>query len=236
MTLFAGLPGTGQSFRRIGRGISLMQACERLYACELASMPTNGRRQAEFLAGRAAAHDALALAGCPSAFGHHIGRDQFGAPQWPNGWIGSITHTADTCAAIAAPMRTYLSLGIDLESARGNGMDRAIARICMTPEDDRNVPPVLIFSAKEAVYKACHPILGGNLWFTDFIISDVWPDGSFHWQLKADPHISGRGQHRPCAAGVMTCVAIRHHDPLARHAKITAPTGAVAPAEKENAK
>lgn len=217
MTPFPTLHLTGQAhFQTDGlTGGTLSQSI--LYAQEIADMKPNFSRTAEFLAGRRAASEALAKAGCRTARTSYIGRDTFGAPQWPMGWIGSITHAKGTYVAIAAKDTDYLAVGIDVETTRGIDMDRAIARICMVDGDDQSVAPTLVFSAKESIYKACHPVIGGNIWFTDFTISYVDPDGTFTWQFNPNPKVAGTGQYLITDTGVLTCVALQHGHALSAY-------------------
>jgi 4'-phosphopantetheinyl transferase EntD len=187
-----------------------------LYASEMTAMKANAARRTEFLSGRNAAAVALADAGFHRANTCYIGRDSFGAPQWPTGWIGSITHSKGTYIAIAAKTADYLSIGVDIEMFRGDDMDTAIARICMVEDDDATALPTLIFSAKEAIYKACHPLIGGNLWFTDFTVTQANEDGTFAWQFNPNPAINGHGQFQVTDTGVLTCVALNHDHIIAR--------------------
>ncbi|MBC9247575.1 4'-phosphopantetheinyl transferase superfamily protein [Paracoccus sp. 11-3] len=121
------------------------------------------KRRNRFAAGRRAAQQALLLAGyrgCAS-----LEQDPDGLPQWPKGWLGSISHT-DTLAA-AAVMATDHALatvlGVDLERL----MDAATALEIAHDAAPEHVSPrdapgyatdiTRIFSAKEALYKALFP-------------------------------------------------------------------------------
>ena len=221
MTLFPTLLSTGQShfYSDDVTAANLTQSI--LYAQELTVMKANSARRSEFLSGRKAAALALAQAGCRTADTCYIGRDTFGAPQWPTGWTGSITHSKGTYIAIAARAADYLAIGVDVEMIRGTDMDRAVARICMVEADDKSAMPTLIFSAKEAIYKACHPVIGGNIWFTDFTVSHVDPNGTFTWQFNPAPAINGEGQFQITDTGVLTCVALGHDHTLADYATLT---------------
>jgi enterobactin synthetase component D len=94
------------------------------------------------------------------------------------GWVGSITHTGGFAAAVAAPASRFRSLGLDVETLVAiapapPGGDRLRARIadddewsCLASampgrsEADRFRA---VFSAKEALYKCLHPLVGE--WF-----------------------------------------------------------------------
>jgi 4'-phosphopantetheinyl transferase EntD len=121
------------------------------------------KRQREFRSGRAAARSALAEFGleqCP------IPRDTAGCPIWPSGFVGSISHCEDEAIVIAGRSTDFMGLGIDVEPVLSfNG--QALNLVCN--DTDRSFRPLsetrlpmpweyLIFSAKEAFYKAAFPI------------------------------------------------------------------------------
>ncbi|MFE6226463.1 4'-phosphopantetheinyl transferase [Streptomyces sp. NPDC057854] len=109
-----------------------------------------------------------------------------GAPEWPAGVVGSMTHCAGYRAAVVARGAAYASVGIDAEpleplpavvAARVVGaVERAWLREDFPPGGlpcDR-----LVFSAKEAAYKAFSPWLGARFGFRDFTVRP-YPDGTF---------------------------------------------------------
>lgn len=118
------------------------------------------RRQREFSAGRAAARMALGLTDQPLP----MRPDR--APLWPAGWVGSISHSQTACLAIAAPVPQFRGLGVDLEPATPLEPDlwETILTpgerqwISALPQGDHGFTAKLIFSAKEAAYKAQYPI------------------------------------------------------------------------------
>ncbi|TDK42130.1 4'-phosphopantetheinyl transferase family protein [Antarcticimicrobium luteum] len=121
------------------------------------------RRLREFDAGRAAARRAMAQLGVPPAPVLH-GPDR--APVWPGGLAGTITHCDTACLAAVARAENFRALGLDLEDDNPLAPD-LLATICTPSELDRlaAVPPgrrgqiaKLIFSAKEAAYKAQYPL------------------------------------------------------------------------------
>ena len=57
------------------------------------------KRRRDFALGRACAHAALSTLGHDMAV---IGRRENGAPHWPDGVVGSITHTSGYAAALVA--------------------------------------------------------------------------------------------------------------------------------------
>jgi 4'-phosphopantetheinyl transferase EntD len=125
-------------------------------------------RRAEFAAGRACARQALAAlghGGVPVPRGDGIGGR--GAPVWPQGVVGSITHCTGYRAAAVARVAEIATIGIDAEphSPLPEGVLDAIlataAERRAVTDLARRVPQVswdrLLFSAKETVYKAWYP-------------------------------------------------------------------------------
>jgi 4'-phosphopantetheinyl transferase EntD len=116
------------------------------------------KRCTEFAAGRSAARAAMAQLGLPAAA---IAMAPDRAPLWPAGLTGSITHSATAC--LAAVQRAPGLIGLDLEPA--TALDRDLWSITLRAEEQEwlatqsNAPLLakLIFSAKEAAYKAQYP-------------------------------------------------------------------------------
>ena len=117
------------------------------------------KRRRDFALGRSCARAALSALGLGSAV---IGRDDNGAPLWPAGVLGSITHTKFYAAALVAETRNVGGLGVDAERVGGVTPD-LWPRLFGSAECDQlmaldagqqQVFATLFFSAKEAVYKA----------------------------------------------------------------------------------
>ncbi|QCO56124.1 4'-phosphopantetheinyl transferase superfamily protein [Pseudorhodobacter turbinis] len=108
------------------------------------------KRLMEFAAGRAAARAAMAAFGPACAI--PMGSDR--APIWPDGISGSITHSATAC--LAAVTRAPTLIGIDLEPA--TPLEADLWDIVLSPPEratlGTGLHAKLIFSAKEAAYKA----------------------------------------------------------------------------------
>ena len=132
---------------------------------------TYSNRDREFLLGRYCASKALELMGRDNGV---VGQNQDGSPIWPQGTIGSITHSKGFAVAVAAPSKEYQSLGIDLEQ-----MDRlkprSIVRIVHELERDSIKDDVsrgtVLFALKESFYKAQYPIYKKKLNFKDVAFS-----------------------------------------------------------------
>ncbi|MCM3886560.1 4'-phosphopantetheinyl transferase superfamily protein [Frankia sp. R82] len=131
------------------------------------------KRRREFTTARICAHTALRRLGLPPA---PILPGPRGAPGWPDGVVGSITHCAGYRAAAVAWSCDLHTVGIDAEPNEPNppGVTREIT---VEDEADRltsliaSRPGVrwdrLLFSAKESVYKAWFPLAGRWLGFED---------------------------------------------------------------------
>jgi 4'-phosphopantetheinyl transferase EntD len=156
------------------------------------------KRRREFATGRACARAALAKLGLPPA---SIVPGPRGAPQWPSGVVGSITHCAGYRAAAVARDREFATIGLDAEphDARPHGVLEAVA----SPGEQARVtalatamPEVrwdrLLFSAKESVYKAWFPLTGRWLGFEDVCVDFCPEDRTFTARFLVDgPEVNG---------------------------------------------
>ena len=130
-----------------------------------------GRRN-EFAAGRRAAHAALKQLGVSP---HPLMIQSGHCLAWPEGFVGSISHTRDFSTAVTAPIGLVRSLGVDLEEATPL-VDELVELVCC-PEERTFLEELsttfvedaakFIFSAKEAYYKAYYPLAGTFLNFSD---------------------------------------------------------------------
>jgi len=86
-----------------------------------------------------------------------------GMPIWPDGIVGSLAHESKIAVAAMAKQRDYLSLGIDIEPAEA--LDPNLLELVATAKERQTIPDEpcsgrLLFSVKEAVYKAVYPLDG----------------------------------------------------------------------------
>lgn len=186
-----------------GRHVMVVESFERGQPWQLlpeeAAVVANARpaRQAEFAAVRGCARAALARLGvAPTA----ILPDGSGpmwaarAPRWPAAVVGSMTHVAGYAGAAVALAAQVASVGIDAET--NAPLPDGLRDFVTLPEEraqlDRLGPAGdgvawdrLLFSAKEAVYKAWFPLTGRWLGFDGCRI-DLDPAGSFQAQLVGD--------------------------------------------------
>jgi 4'-phosphopantetheinyl transferase EntD len=122
-------------------------------------------RRREFATARACARTALARLGLPAVT---VPPGPHGAPQWPAGVTGSITHCAGYRAAAVALTRDVVSLGVDAEPNEALPNHGMLELIALDEERVRlaelvgEMPGIcwdrLLFSAKESVYKTWFPL------------------------------------------------------------------------------
>ena len=167
-----------------------------LYPQERDEMTTFGeKRRSEFAAGRLSSKLALAEFGIVN-FPLQINDDR--RPRWPDGFVGSISHTHDYCAALVARATEAGSIGFDVE--RTGRIEEELWDVLFTsceqerlralPFARRAISATIVFSAKEAFYK-CH-FASSPTWldFTDVEI-DVSPGApgtvgsTFHIQPRS---------------------------------------------------
>jgi 4'-phosphopantetheinyl transferase EntD len=176
----------------------------RLFEAERAAVANAvPKRIAEFAAGRLCARAALSELGHPNVA---LPRGPDRRPHWPDGIVGSITHTDTYCAAAVARRADVAGIGIDAETL-GRVDDALLPRICTGDEQarlaalsasERAIAATLIFSAKEAFYK-CHVGAGGGaLGFHDVALdydSDIFrvlPRRAFAPSWSGDAPPAGR--------------------------------------------
>ena len=120
------------------------------------------RRRVEFALGRAAGHLALKQLGSKNP--EPILRGQGGEPLWRDGIAGSFTHCFPWSAAVVVKCPDHFVVGVDLENMEGiQGTDITHLVCCDAELDwvrrgDFRERLTMIFSAKEAVYKAFYPV------------------------------------------------------------------------------
>ncbi|MFC0004729.1 4'-phosphopantetheinyl transferase family protein [Micromonospora siamensis] len=139
-------------------------------------------RRRDFTAGRVCARRAMAALGVPPA---PVPSAADRSPVWPPGVVGTITHTRGYCAAAAARSAEVRSVGMDAE--RHKELTPEVRRVICRPEEEEHFTrlpagsswPVVVFSAKETVYKVWHPIVRGWLDFLDATVELDPAEGTF---------------------------------------------------------
>ncbi len=100
-------------------------------------------------------------------------RGSSGAPAWPHGVTGSLAHDDDMAVAAVAPLSHIASLGIDVEPALPLP-DDIFALVAIQADrvgaTDRHLAGRILFSAKEAVYKAAYPLDREVLGYEDIAV------------------------------------------------------------------
>jgi 4'-phosphopantetheinyl transferase EntD len=135
--------------------------------------PAGALRRAEFALGRLCAAFAL---GQLDAATLQVGRGERGVPIWPDGFVGSITHTLGFVAAVVARAEDCLAVGLDAE--RTGAVSEDLWPLVFSPAEidglrrlrarrPRALAAARMFTAKEAYYKAQHPRTGRRLGFKD---------------------------------------------------------------------
>lgn len=157
---------------------------------ELALGSAVEKRRREFITGRACAREALAGLGLP---GVAVPVGAAGAPRWPAGVVGSITHCSGYRAAAVGRAADFDAIGIDAEPdlRLPPGVLEAIALPVERERVGRLLREVpgpcwdrLLFSAKEAAFKAWFPLTGTRLGFEDAEVDFAAASGRFAVRLR----------------------------------------------------
>lgn len=119
-------------------------------------------RRREFATGRMLVRQLLEARGVRN---FPLLRDDDRVPVWPEGIVGSISHTKNLAVAVIASDDDFCGLGIDVEpdAAVESGIERMICRepelewVGGGSEEERGTRCRIVFSIKEAVYKAFFP-------------------------------------------------------------------------------
>jgi 4'-phosphopantetheinyl transferase EntD len=168
------------------------------------------KRRAAFTTARHCARGALRRLGQPPVA---ILPGDRGAPQWPAGIVGSITHCDGYRAAALARADDLVTIGIDAEPDEPlpDGVLDAIALPSERAAVARlaaSAPGVswdrLLFSAKESIYKAWFPLAGKML---DFSEAEVMIDPvarSFAGRLLVPGPVAAGRRHQQFAGSFVT--------------------------------
>ncbi|MBE8474697.1 4'-phosphopantetheinyl transferase family protein [Streptomyces justiciae] len=172
------------------------------------------KRRREFALVRSCARRAMEKLGVPP---QPVLPGERGAPQWPAGLTGSMTHCDGYCAAALVRAADLTSLGIDAEP-HGPLPDGVLDSVSLPGERIRlrhlaeSHPGIhwdrLLFSAKESVYKAWFPLTGTWLDFAEADIEILVDQGEFpRGRLRAELLVPGpvlAGQRRGVFEGRWT--------------------------------
>ncbi|MFP6862223.1 4'-phosphopantetheinyl transferase family protein [Pseudomonas sp.] len=153
------------------------------------------KRQAEYLAGRLCAREALlrvtGTAAVPAS-----GEDR--APQWPVGLVGSITHGSGWAGAVVGNSAHWRGLGLDIEQIMPASRADRLAGEILTPSElfrlealpceQRAKRISLTFSLKESLFKALYPQVLQHFYFQDAELLSVDVDNKVRMRLLIDLH------------------------------------------------
>ncbi|WP_435639671.1 4'-phosphopantetheinyl transferase family protein [Carnimonas bestiolae] len=153
------------------------------------------KRKAEYLAARLCAKTALQR--------HRVASLPWMLPEercpcWPEGWLGSLTHSDGIAAAAIARGTELNAVGIDIEgwiaAQRAERLAPAILREeelaywhSIESPESRGQWLTRIFSAKESLYKALYPLVRKPFYFHDAsVIYDEARPERFKMRLEID--------------------------------------------------
>ena len=151
------------------------------------------KRRREFATARHCARRALGALGVVPA---PILRGERGAPQWPPGVVGSITHCAGYRAAAVACVRDMRTIGLDAEP--DELLPAGVLELISLPGERARLGHLplgtcwdrLLFSAKETVYKAWFPLTRRWLGFEEADITLNAEEGTFEARLLVADHVA----------------------------------------------
>jgi len=199
-------------------------SCGRLFPEEhLAIEGAVPGRVAEFSAGRTLARRAIqTVGGEVGAIGVRADR----SPIWPKGIVGSISHSGGICVAAVSTADAVVSLGVDVEFGelqRGQLAQYVASRDELARAIETLRDPVLalrvLFSAKEALFKAQYPLSAKFLDFLDVSIDvsqqpgGVLGEFSVTWRGAPEPRFAPRsfvGRWARLGDAVATGVTCNH--------------------------
>ncbi|MFJ3247064.1 4'-phosphopantetheinyl transferase [Streptomyces sp. NPDC086782] len=184
------------------------------------------KRRREFAGVRACARQAMEKLGVPP---QPVLPGERGAPRWPDGLTGSMTHCDGYRAAALVRATDLASLGIDAEPHAP--LPEGVLSTIALPAEQRRLAQLdaqhpgvhwdrMLFSAKESVYKAWFPLTGKWLDFeeADIEVSTAagpGPRGGFRARLLVPgPVVDGRrlghfeGRWAVAQGLVVTAVAV----------------------------
>ena len=149
------------------------------------------KRKREFLLGRSACHTALRRVGIPSP--PPILKGPHNEPIWPRGYMGALTHTSEIAVCAVAPAHRTGGIGVDIEDLRMEMPEDAFRLVCTNEElewlssadqPERTKRFKMIFSAKEAVFKALFPQVRTYIEFHSGTL--LWSESleQFHGRLR----------------------------------------------------
>ena len=152
------------------------------------------KRKAEFLAGRIVATQALKDIGFDKS---SVAIGLNGAPMWPPGVNGSISHSRNVAVAIATTENCLVGIDIEpifeVENAVSiflNEQEHFLIRQRYAQKKDRLRLYTAVFSAKECIFKAIHPVIKQ---YVDFSFAELIDINAKH--LRFSLKVGGVHRH-----------------------------------------
>lgn len=104
-----------------------------------------------------------------------------GSRNWPAGYVGSVSHKGTKVAAVLGAANLVTSVGIDIELRSGAGELSGIPGLSLADGavgDQEVESEVIIFSVKEAIFKAANSIVRREMDFDEVMLS--WEKSQKH--------------------------------------------------------
>ncbi len=175
------------------------------------------RRRSQFALGRTVARRALERCGVVAG---PILFDGEGAPAWPAGTVGSISHKRQNCMVAVGSASRFDGVGVDLElDVVERGEDEIVRRVCPTPaelsqavdlQSSCRSPGTLFLAAKEAFFKLQFPLSRARLDWDDvqvtFGAENTFAVSAFHSEVAAD----ARGLFQVAEGWIAALIVLEH--------------------------
>ena len=146
------------------------------------------KRKAEFIAGRVCAMEALKkLKGDSFDYSPGIGPNR--EPLWPANIVGSISHSKTQVGVVVSDSLSHLGLDIETPIEKNRYLKISSQFITETERAKFGDDPyggTLIFSAKEALFKALYPSVKTFFGFMDAEVIEITEDSFKIQVLRAD--------------------------------------------------
>lgn len=137
----------------------------------------NNNRLAEHFAGRYCAKSCLEFLGLKNPL-IPIHSDR--SPIWPNGFIGSISHTKSSAIATCTPSKGLIGVGIDIENIIDIKTINKINKLIVFDDEKNIIAPepteiafTLVLSVKECFFKAAYPSVKRIFDFKDISVINI---------------------------------------------------------------
>ncbi|SON51835.1 4'-phosphopantetheinyl transferase family protein [Vibrio tapetis] len=137
------------------------------------------KRRAEFLAGRLAAMVALESLNARDV---SVSTGMHRNPIWPDGYVGSISHTSERAIAVVSQDHAVTFVGIDHEAIIPMNVATKIAPQILTSDEMQLYYQLsmsftqfctIIFSAKESLFKAIYPKVEMYINFSEARVTEI---------------------------------------------------------------